>query len=320
MTASFVPVVPPGRFVTGMQLPIVAQSTAFAAPWEREAGPAEVLRVARACDDAGFFYVAACDHVCVPRDKAAAMSTIWYDPIATLSWVAAATMRVRLLSYVLIPAYRHPLMTAKAFCTLDALSGGRAMLGVGAGHLEGEFAALGIPFEGRGARLDEALDVVTAAFLAEYPEHEGRLWTVRDVGVAPRPVQTPRPPIWVGGNTPAALKRAAARGDGWLPQGTFRDQLPAQIATIRRHRRAVRGEDVPIEIGANSEWLYVGTPRFELGPGARSGSGESIAASLRELRALGVSSCGVRFRSRSCDELCDQIAAFAAEVAPHLDE
>ena len=107
------------------------------------------------------------------------------------------------------------------------------------------------------------------------------------------------------------------RGDGWLPQGTVRDQLPAQIATIREHRRRVRG-DVPIEIGANSEWLYLGRPSFDLGPNSRSGSGEAIAASLLELRAMGVSHCGVRFRTRSCDELVDQIGAFAADVAPHL--
>lgn len=320
MSTEAVQIVPPGRFVTGLQLPIVAQSAAFAQPWESGGGPAEVQRVARACEAAGFFYVAACDHVCVPRDKAAAMSTTWYDTVATLSWLAGLTERVRLLSYVFVPAYRHPLVTAKAFATLDALSGGRAILGVGAGHLEGEFEALGVPFARRGARLDEAIDLITRAFLDEYPEHEGPLFPVRDVGVGPRPVQTPRPPIWVGGNTPAALRRAAARADGWLPQGTFRDQLPGQIETIRAHRRRVRGEGVPIEIGANSEWLYVGTPGFDPGPGTRTGSGEAIAASLRELRDLGVAFCGVRFRVRSCDELCDQIAAFGSEVAPHLNE
>jgi alkanesulfonate monooxygenase SsuD/methylene tetrahydromethanopterin reductase-like flavin-dependent oxidoreductase (luciferase family) len=131
-------------------------------------------------------------------------------------------------------------------------------------------------------------------------------------------VQAPRPPIWVGGNTPAALRRAARQGDGWLPQGTFRDQLPEQIDYVRRHRREALG-DAPIEIGANSPWLYVGTPAFDMGPNACTGSGEAIAASLRELKALGVSHCGVRFRSRSCDELCDQIDAFAREVAPLLD-
>jgi len=313
-----VQIVPPGRFVVGLQLPVAAQSTVFVQPWEQDAGVVELTRVAKTCDRAGFFYVAVCDHVCVPRAQAAAMSTTWYDATATLGFLAAATKHVRLLSYVYVPAYRHPLATAKAFLTVDALSGGRVIFGAGAGHLQGEFETLGIPFEGRGKRLDEALDVIVRAFLDEYPEHAGPTWTVRDVGLRPRPVQQPRPPIWVGGNTPAALKRAAVRGDGWLPQGTFRDQLPAQIATIREHRRKVRGDE-PIEIGANSPWLYVGTPGFDVGPNALTGPGEAIADSLRELRRLGVSHCGVRFRTRSCDELCDQIETFAAQVLPLVD-
>jgi probable F420-dependent oxidoreductase len=313
-----VPIVPPGRFVVGLQLPVAAQSTVFAQPWEHDAGVVELTRVAKTCDRAGFFYVAVCDHVCVPRAQAAAMSTVWYDAIATLGFLAAATTHVRLLSYVYIPAYRHPLATAKAFLTLDALSGGRVILGVGAGHVQGEFETLGVPFEKRGRRLDETLDVVVQAFLDEYPVHEGPTWTIRDMGLRPRPVQQPRPPIWVGGNTPAALKRAALRGDGWLPQGTFRDQLPEQIATIRAHRHAARG-DAPIEIGANSPWLYVGAPGFDVGPTTLTGSGDRIAAALLELRALGVSHCGVRFRTRSCDELCDQIEAFATQVLPLLN-
>lgn len=313
-----VQVVPAGRFVCGLQLPVVAQSTVFVQPWEAAAGTAELRRVAEACDRHGFFYVAVCDHVCVPRAQAKAMSTTWYDPVATLGFLAAATARVRLLSYVYVAPYRHPLATAKAFATLDALSGGRVILGVGAGHLEGEFATLGVDFAARGRLLDETIDLVVKAFHDEYPEHAGRTWTVRDVGLRPRPVQRPRPPVWVGGNTPGALRRAARRGDGWLPQGTFRDQLPAQIAFIREERRKTRGDE-PIEIGANSPWLYVGTPSFDPGPNARTGSGEEIAAALRELRDLGVVHCGVRFRTRSCDELLDQIAAFATEVAPHLD-
>jgi len=313
MTA--VQIVPAGTLAFGLQLPVAAQSTVFAQPWEATAGPAELRRVAEAADAAGFFYVAVCDHVCVPRAQAPAMSTVWYDAVATLGFLAAATRRVRLLSYVWVAPYRHPLHTAKAFMTLDALSGGRAILGVGAGHLQGEFATLGIDFGKRGKLLDEAIDVVAQAFVDEYPVHDGPTWQIRDVGLRPRPVQRPRPPIWIGGSTPAALRRAAARGDGWLPQGTFRDQLPAQIATIRRHRQKIRGDD-PIEIGGNSPWLYVGRPPFELGPNAVSGSGEAIAAVLRDLQALGVSHCGVRFRTRSCAELCEQITAFAADVAP----
>ena len=312
-----VQIVPPGKLVYGMQLPIVAQSTLFAAPWEAEAGTAELRRIAEACDRSGFFYLGVCDHVCIPRARAGVMSTAWHDTVATLGFLAAATRHVRLLSHVYVLPYRHPLATAKAFATLDALSGGRVIVGVGAGHLEAEFAALGVPFAGRGRRLDEAIDLLAEALTHEFPDHDGPTWTVHDLGLRPRPAQQPRPPIWVGGSTRAAIRRAAERGDGWLPQGSPRAELPAQIAYLRAHRAHVRG-DAPIEIGAISEFCYVGAPRFDVPPNTRTGGGEDIAAGLRELRAMGVSHCGVRFRARSCDELVEQIEAFASEVAPHL--
>jgi probable F420-dependent oxidoreductase len=313
-----VQIVPPGRLVYGLQLPVAAQSTLFAAPWEAGAGTAEIRRIAEACDRSGFFYLAVSDHICVPRAQAAAMSTVWYDPVATLGFLAAATRSVHLLSYVYVAPYRHPLATAKAFATLDALSGGRVILGVGAGHLQGEFTALGVDFGQRGALLDEAIDVIAAALTDEYPEHHGARWSVHGVGQRPRPVQRPRPPIWVGGSTKAALRRAAERGDGWLPQGVPEMGMAAAVAYLRAHRRRTRGE-VPIEIGMNSPWLYVGRPAFDLGANALSGAAEAIAAALRQRQALGVSHMGVRFRSRTCDELVEQIEAFGREVGPLLN-
>src|ERR1051325_6813278 len=192
-TPSAVPVVPPGGLACGLVLPAVAQSRLIAQEWERSAGPTEILRVARACDDHGFFYVAGCDHIAIPRDKAEAMSTTWYDPIATLGFVAAATEHVRLLSYVYVLPYRHPLAAAKAFATLDRLSAGRVLVGVGAGHLEDEFGALGVEFRGRGRLLDEAIELLAASLSDEYPRHTGRRWQIHDLAIAPRPVQTPRP-------------------------------------------------------------------------------------------------------------------------------
>jgi len=310
-----VQIVPPNRLVWGMHLPVAAQSTAFASPWEATAGAEEILRIAQACDRNDFFYVAVSDHVCVPREAARTMSTTWYDTIATLGYLAAATRSVRLLSYVWVAPYRHPLATAKAFATVDALSGGRVILGVGAGHLQGEFAALGVDFTERGKRLDEAIEAVATAFRDEYPVHEGRFWSFRELGVGPRPRQKPRPPIWVGGSTPGALRRAAERADGWLPQGVPAMGMREAIAYIREHRAKTRG-GAPIDIGMNAPWFYVGTPKFEAGAGTRSGSPDELAAVLREMRSLGVQHCGVRFRSRSCDELIEQIEAFAAQVAP----
>jgi hypothetical protein len=139
------------------------------------------------------------------------------------------------------------------------------------------------------------------------------------MGQTPRPVQRPRPPIWVGGSTPAPLRRAAERGDGWLPQGTPRAELPQAIATIREHRKRTLG-DAPIEIGTMSEWLYVGTPSFDAGANARSGKAEEIAAHLRGLKDIGVHHFGVRFRARSCAELIDQVDAFGSGVAPLLND
>lgn len=316
--AKAVSIIPAGQIVYGMQMPVTAQSTVFASPWEATAGTDEIRAVAQACDRAGFFYLAVCDHVAVTRAAAPAMSTTWYDVIATLGFLAAATQRVRLMSYVYVAPYRHPLQTAKSFSTLDALSGGRVIVGVGAGHLQGEFDALGVDFSRRGKLIDEAIDALKAAFLSEYPEHTGSQWAFRDLGQRPRPVQVPRPPIWVGGSTPAALKRAALRGDGWLPQGVPEMGMSQAIAYIREQRAKVLG-DAPIEIGMTTPWIYVGKPPFDVGPNALCGAATEIAAALRERKQLGAHHLGLRFRSRTCDELVEQIERFGAEVGPLLN-
>jgi probable F420-dependent oxidoreductase len=301
----------------GLQLPIQSQSTAFVQPWERDAGVGELVQVAQACEAAGFDYVAVCDHVAIPADKAGTMSTEWWDTIATLAYLAAVTERVRLLSHVYVLAYRHPLVAAKAWATLDALSGGRAVLGVGAGHVEGEFGALGVPFTERGRLLDEAIDAVRAAFHAEVPSHQGPSWSFDGLGARPRPVQE-HLPIWVGGSSIPAMRRAAERGDGWLPQGPPEGGMAAGIEFVRATREAA-GRTGPFTIGALSGPLYLGDPPPELGRCVR-GSAEKIAGYLRTYRDLGVDQVQVGFVSRSAEELCDQIAGFAAEIAPLVND
>ncbi|MFE6268971.1 LLM class F420-dependent oxidoreductase [Streptomyces goshikiensis] len=308
-----------GRLEYGMQLPIQSQSTIYAEPWEATATAADLAGVARAADRAGFGYLATCDHVAIPRRLAGPMSTVWYDPVATLSFLAGITERVRLLSHVAIVGLRHPLISAKQYATLDHLSGGRLILGVGAGHVQEEFEVLGIDFARRGALLDETLDALRAALgPEEYPRFEGELFAFRDLGQLPRPAQ-PQIPVWVGGSSPAALRRAAVRGDGWLPQGDPRERIPAQIARIRELRQAA-GVTAPIEIGAITEPLYVGEPGWDTGRRALTGKAEALAESLRAYKALGVDQIQVRFRSRDCAELTDQITAFGDGVAPLLND
>ncbi|WP_328554946.1 LLM class F420-dependent oxidoreductase [Streptomyces sp. NBC_00358] len=311
-------VLPEGRLAYGIQLPVQSQSTIYAEPWEADAGPADLVGIARAADRAGFAYIAACDHVAIPRRLAPAMSTVWYDPVATLAHLAAVTERVRLLSHVAIVGLRHPLVTAKQYATLDHLSGGRLVLGVGAGHVQEEFDAVGADFARRGAVLDETIDALRAALGPdEFPVHHGKTYDFEGLGQRPRPAQE-RVPVWVGGSSPAAVRRAALRGDGWLPQGDPRDRLPGQIARLRE-LRAGAGVEEPLTIGAITEPLYVGEPGWEVGRRTLSGPPEALAESLREYAAIGVHQIQVRFRSRSRAELLDQITAFGADVAPHID-
>ncbi|WP_399926367.1 LLM class F420-dependent oxidoreductase [Streptomyces kanamyceticus] len=303
----------------GMQLPVQSQSSLYAEPWEADATPGDLVEIARTADRAGFAYLASCDHVAIPRRLAEAMGTTWYDPVATLSYLAAATENVRLMSHVAIVGLRHPLLTAKQYATLDHLSGGRLILGVGAGHVPEEFEALGVDFARRGPVLDETIDALRAALGPdEYPEHHGERYDFSGLGQCPRPAQR-RVPLWVGGSSPAAIRRAATRADGWLPQGDPRDKLPAQIAKLRR-LRAQAGIEEPIVIGAITEALYVGEPGRPVGRRTLHGKPEALAESLRAYAAMGVDQIQVRFRSRGRDELTDQMRAFAADVAPHLND
>lgn len=309
-------VLPTDRLTVGLQLPIQAQSTVFVEPWEADAGAAELAEIARAADAAGLGYIAVCDHAAVPEDKVAAMSAEWWDTVATLAWLAGITERTRLLSHVAVPAYRHPLATAKAWMTLDVVSGGRATLGVGAGHVEDEFAALGVDFARRGAILDEAIDALRACFAEEVPAHEGEQWHFAGLAQRPRPVQDGGPPIWVGGSSAPAIRRAARKGDGWLPQGPF---TPEVVDHLRRELVAAGREGERFDVGALGGPIYVGEADWDVGR-CITGPPEKVAHVLARLAGLGALQVQVRPRSRSCAEMVDQLGRLGDEVLPLLAE
>ena len=210
--ADVVRTIPEGEVVFGMQLPIQSQSTLYVADWERDAGPTELARIARVADESGFFYLGVCDHTAIPRRLAEAMGTIWYDTTATLGWLAALTSRTHLLSHVLILAQRHPLRAAKELSTLDHLSGGRLIVGVGAGHVPEEYELLTGDFEGRGRHTDEAVSALARCFTAEFPDLPGPRFPARDMGLGPRPARQPRPPSGsaVPPRRPSGVRRPSA--------------------------------------------------------------------------------------------------------------
>ncbi len=215
------------------------------------------------------------------------------DPFVALAFAAAATTRLRLLTNAVVLPYRNPFLTAKAAATLDVASGGRLVLGVASGYLASEFAALGVPFEERNARSDEALRAIDQVFRGEPFELSGLAFEAKRQVALPRPVQRPRPPIWVGGNSRRAIRRAVELGDGWMPfpaapglAGAIRTAALPDLAALEAGLAHAR--DHAAEVGRSAPLEVCFVP-FGFDFGAREAPDPAVfAEQLAQLEALGV--------------------------------
>jgi probable F420-dependent oxidoreductase len=184
-----------------------------------------IVECARLADEGGIDDLWVADHVAIPPDEAEGSNGRYLDPLATLAFLAGATRRVGLGTGVLILPYRPALPTAKWIATIQELSGGRFLLGVGSGWMESEFRALGVPKESRGRRTDATLDFLNRAFAADEIVENGQRFLFR-----PRPS---RPPIFVGGSAEVAIPRAVRFGDGWMPNAGDADRLATDVRRLR---------------------------------------------------------------------------------------
>ncbi|MEV0043951.1 TIGR03619 family F420-dependent LLM class oxidoreductase [Nocardia rhamnosiphila] len=213
-------------------------------PWSHTLGADGFRRILRTLDEAGFHAVSVSEHLAMPLFEVPRLGAYWQDALSTMAFAAAATDRIRLDAAVLVLPYHHPLRLAKSLATIDVLSGGRVNVSIGVGHAEQEFAAMGVPFQERGAIADEILEALNTLWTAEHPEHHGKYFEITGLAVDPQPVQQPRPPIYVGGNSAPALRRAA-RHDGWQPNPTnfTVEQIPPLLDYIREQPDYVGKEE-----------------------------------------------------------------------------
>ncbi|MGC2654862.1 MAG: LLM class F420-dependent oxidoreductase [Mycobacterium sp.] len=188
-----------------------------------------IAAVAAAAEAAGIHGFGFTDHPAPSQRWLEAGGHDAVDPFVAMGFAAACTTTLRLIPNIVVLPYRNPFVVAKSGATLDLLSGGRFTLAVGVGYLRREFAALGVDYEQRAELFDEALDVIRAIWTTDDISFEGRNFTARGITAHPRPISEPHPPIWIGGNTGAARRRVALKGDGWCPFAA-----PAALAQTAR--------------------------------------------------------------------------------------
>ncbi|BBZ34529.1 LLM class F420-dependent oxidoreductase [Mycolicibacterium confluentis] len=276
----------------GLSTPGVIQMPGVASTWEAGMTPADLATVARAADDLGYDYLICAEHVVVPVAERARRGDVYWDPVATLSYLAAHTSRIRLATSVVVLGYHHPLQIAKSYGTVDVLSGGRVVLGAGVGSLQPEFELLGAQFEDRGARADDALRALRAAWATPEPDYDGEYYAFSGMSVRPYAVQA-HVPIWVGGRTRRSLRRAVDLGDGWMPFGLGFDELQTMLASVD----LPDGFDVVLSTAAALD--PVGDP-------------QRAATVLRRLRDVGATAVTCTVGAVSADHYCDQLAALMA--------
>ena len=203
-----------------------------------------LILVAREAEARGLESVFVSDHVALPFEPTTPYggsrsgtfpvppTDIFLEPLTALAVVAAVTERVKLGTTVLVLPHRHPVLTAKIIATLDSLSGGRVIVGVGVGWMRDEIELFGVPYERRGAWSDEALGAMKRCWADERSKHDGEFFHFDDVGCYPKPAQAPYPPLWIGGRSPAAYRRVAEFGDGFHAAWSTPDVMREQIREI----------------------------------------------------------------------------------------
>lgn len=275
-----------------------------------------VIAFAQLAEQHGFDSLWVSDHVVVPRrirsrypyrgDGAFPVQpeTAILEPLATLLFVAGVTQRAKLGTTVLVVPMRNPIVTAKTLSSLDVLSNGRLILGVGTGWMEEEFEALDAPFERRGARTDEYIQLYKALWTEPNPSFRGEFWQMKEVGFAPKPLQRPCPPIWVGGHSAPALRRAGRLGDAWHAAFIDAAQAREHYQEVQRHALEAGRDPASVSLTVRVRLPLDDPPR--------------AIDRLRSYRDVGVNHVVVELISAELEQAEAMMRVFAQEVRPRV--
>lgn len=276
--------------------------------------PEAIVGVAQKAEELGYHSLWVADHIITPRQLDDSgypggrypIRPEWpfLEPVSTLMFAAAVTQRVRLGTSVLVITQRQPVLLAKQLATLDVLSGGRLIFGAGAGWMKEEFEALNVPIADHGPRMAEYLEVIRRCWTEDDPSFDGRYYKLGDVGVYPKPVQKPHPPIWIGGAADGALRRAARYGEAWHAMGP--PQVLAEgYAKVKRYAKEYGRDPDSIALTVRGEGIGWRDPALAIDE-------------FRAYKEIGASFMLVVFVAASADAIGDMMTGFMRVVAPKV--
>ena len=272
------------------------------AQWEETATYTDVVDIVREAERLGYHHCTCSEHVAVPVEVAKVRGGRYFDPLATFGALGAQTQTIRFAAHVLVLGYHHPLAIAKRYGTLDVVTGGRVILGVGVGSLQEEFELLSADFDHRGALGDDAMRALRASLSQPQPEYHGEYYDYSGFVVDPCAVQA-RVPLWVGGRTYRSLRRAVELGDGWAPFALRTEEI-AEMLKRARATEAWDARQSPFDVILQNE--------HPLDPLAEA---ERVTDQLGRFTAAGATGVNVRFVHHSPAHYCEQLAALAELAA-----
>jgi probable F420-dependent oxidoreductase len=295
----------------------------------------DLLRFVRSAEALGFYCVTVADHVIVPRhisipypytvDGKYPGTGYHLETLTTMSFLAGATERIRFVTSVMIAPYRNPIITAKMLASLDVLSRGRVIVGIGVGWMKEEFDNLQAPrFDERGRVTDEYIQAFRELWTSDHPSFHGKYCRFEDIAFLPKPVQKPTIPIWIGGHSKQALRRAARLGDGWHPIGGVPTiplepaDLKKDLAALADYAQAVGRDPAAIRVALKGSLF---DREKQTAPGRRRrflGGAAEIASDIRDYRQAGVDTMIFDVRRPSFNETLERMDWMAKEVIAKL--
>ncbi|MBT3371793.1 MAG: LLM class F420-dependent oxidoreductase [Rhodospirillaceae bacterium] len=299
----------------------------------------DIQTIADKAEALGFAYLTVSDHIVVPTEidstypysetgefpGGAGGNVESMEQFTLLTWLAAITSNIGLLTSVTVVPHRSPLFMAKSLATIDKLSGGRVTFGCGAGWMREEFEALGLPpFDARGRVTNEYIEAIKAVWTQDRPVYQGEFVNFDKIGMDPKPVQTPHPPIWIGGESLSAMRRTVAMGDTWYPFGSnpaFRmDKVETYRARVAKlHGLATDAGRDPASIGLAYNCAFHMEEAAEHQDGGRlifTGTAEQRAGDIRDFAEIGTTSIIINLTALDLNAMLDRMEDFATNVVP----